>query len=85
MVPGYNGIGPGWYFAALLARFGTVALLCGYVVRDVLRPGQDVVRADGEDDPAGGVLAGAPDRFVLRPGRAAPAGITAVSLRPDGP
>jgi len=25
-----------------------------------------VVRRGGEDDPAGGVLAGAPDRFVLR-------------------
>jgi hypothetical protein len=43
-----------------------VALLCGYVVRDILRPDKDVVRAEGEDDPAGGVLAGAPDRFVLR-------------------
>ena len=85
VIPGYNGIGPGWYFAALLARFLTVALLCGYVVRDILRPEQDVVRADGADDPAGGVLAGVPDRFVLRPGRAAPARITAVSLRPDGP
>jgi len=84
VIPGYNGIGPGWYFAVLLARLGTVALLCGYVVRDVLRPAQDVVRADGEDDPAGGVLAGAPDRFVLRRGRAVAAGITAVSLRPDG-
>ncbi len=85
VIPGYNGIGPGWYFAALLARFLTVALLCGYVVRDVLRPEQDVVRADGADDPAGGVLAGAPDQFVLRPGRAAPARIIAVSPRPDGP
>jgi hypothetical protein len=27
-----------------------------------------VVRADGLDDPAGGVLSGAPDRFVLRLG-----------------
>ena len=66
VIPGYNGLSTGWYFASLLARFLTVALLCGYVVRDVLRPGRDIVRADGEDDPAGGVLAGAPDRFVLR-------------------
>jgi hypothetical protein len=36
------------------------------VVVDILRPARDVVRAAGEDDPAGGVLAGAPDRFVLR-------------------
>jgi uncharacterized membrane protein len=72
VIPGYNGLSTGWYFASLLARFLTVALLCGYVVRDVLRPGRDIVRADGEDDPAGGVLAGAPDRFVLRMRRDAP-------------
>ena len=64
--PADGGIGPGLYFAALLARFATVALLCVLVTRDILRPEADVVRAGGEDDPAGGVLAGAPDRFVLR-------------------
>ncbi len=85
MITGYNGISSGWYFAALLARFLTVALLCGYVVRDVLRPGQDVVRADGADDPAGGVLAGAPDRFVLHLRRTAPAGTAVVSPQPDAP
>ena len=61
-----GGIGNGLYFAALLARFGTVALLCVLVVRDILRPEADVVRADGVDDPAGGVLDGTADRFVLR-------------------
>jgi uncharacterized membrane protein len=64
--PTDGGIGPGLYFVALLARFGTVALLCGLVVADILRPETDVVRAAGEDDPAGGLLAGAPDQFVLR-------------------
>jgi uncharacterized membrane protein len=82
VIPGYNGISSGWYFAALLARFLTVALLCAYVVRDILRPDQDVVRRDGEDDPAGGVLAGTPDRFVLRLRRAAPAAEAMVSPRP---
>jgi uncharacterized membrane protein len=61
-----GGIGNGLYFVALLARFITVTLLCALVIRDVLRPEADVVRAGGEDDPAGGVLADAPDRFVLR-------------------
>jgi Glycosyltransferase family 87 len=61
-----GGIGTGLYFAALLARLGTIALLCALVVRDILRPEADVVRADGVDDPAGGVLDGAADRFVLR-------------------
>jgi uncharacterized membrane protein len=61
-----GGIGGGLYFAAVLARFATVALLCALVVKDILRPGADVVRADGEDDPAGGVLAGTPDSVTLR-------------------
>jgi uncharacterized membrane protein len=95
--PGYNGISSGWYFASLLARFLTVALLCGYVVRDILRPGRDIVRSEGGDDPAGGVLDGAADRIVLRLGLRRPAagsaggaagaagGAGAVMPRPDAP
>jgi uncharacterized membrane protein len=79
VIPGYNGISSGWYFAALLARLLAVALLAGYVVRDILRPGGDVVRAGGEDDPAGGVLSGAPDRFVLRLRRSPPPGTNVLS------
>ena len=60
-----GAISSAMYFAALLARFGTVLLLCVLVVRECLNPGRDVVRADGTDDPAGGVLAGAPDRLSL--------------------
>jgi len=71
-----GGISTGVYFAALLARFGAVLLLCGLVVRDILRPDADLVRAAGEDDPAGGVLADAPDRFVLRRPRPAPQPVT---------
>jgi len=63
-----GAIGTGPYFAALLARFLTVLLLCVLVVRDILRPDGDVVRAGGMDDPAGGVLSGAPDRYRLRLG-----------------
>ena len=66
VIPGYNGISTGWYFAALLARFLTVALLSAYVVRDILQPERDVVRAEGSDDPAGGVLDHAPDVYRLR-------------------
>ena len=65
-VTGYAGISTGWYFAALLARFLSVALLAAYVVRDILYPERDVVRARGHDDPAGGVLDGAGDQFRLR-------------------
>jgi hypothetical protein len=32
-----------------------------------VRPDGDVVRADGSDDPAGGVLDGAADRFDREP------------------
>jgi hypothetical protein len=36
------------------------------VVRDILSPERDKVRAHGHDDPAGGVLDGAGDKFRLR-------------------
>ncbi len=64
--PAPGGIGTGLYFAALLARFAAVLLLCALVVRDILRPERDIVRAGGQDDdPAGGVLDGAADHLVL--------------------
>jgi len=78
---GFHGIGQGWYFTALLARFAATALLAGLVVRDILRPGADAVRADGTDDPAGGVLDAAADVFVLRRSSFRPSLLTA---RPDG-
>ena len=65
-VTGYQGISTGWYFATLLARFLAVGLLAAYVVRDILNPERDVVRALGHDDPAGGVLDHAGDQFRLR-------------------
>ncbi len=65
---GYQGLSPGWYFTALAARFLTVGLLAAYVVKDILYSERDVVRAHGLDDPAGGVLDQAPDRFRIRLG-----------------
>jgi uncharacterized membrane protein len=65
VVGGPGGIGQDLYFTALLARFLTVALLCALVVKDILRPATDIVRTSGDDDPAGGVLSGAPDRRLL--------------------
>jgi uncharacterized membrane protein len=69
--PGYQGISTGWYFTFLLARCLTVGLLAAYVVRDILYPERDVVRARGHDDPAGGLLDQAPDRFRIRLGQSA--------------
>jgi uncharacterized membrane protein len=63
--PGYAGVSPGWYFGILLARFLAVGLLAAVIVIDILRPERDLVRVSGQDDPAGGVLDGAPDRLVL--------------------
>jgi uncharacterized membrane protein len=65
-VTGYQGISTGWYFAILAARFLALGLLAAYVVRDILDPERDVVRALGQDDPAGGVLDHAEDLFRLR-------------------
>ena len=59
-----QGIGIAWFFGAVLLRDALLLVLCAFVVRDVLRPEHDVVRAGGVDDPAGGVLDGAPDRFA---------------------
>ena len=77
---GYTGIGTGWYFVILAARLLSVALLASTVVQDIWQPERDRVRASGlSDDPAGGVLDGAPDRLVLgwrRAGRPAGAAVS---------
>jgi uncharacterized membrane protein len=57
-----QGIDIGWFFAAVLLRDALLVAYAALVVRDVLRPELDVVRAADVDDPAGGVLDGAPDR-----------------------
>jgi uncharacterized membrane protein len=64
-----GGISAGVYFAALLARFAAVVILVALVVRDVWRPEFDLVRAAGDDDPAGGFLDNAPDVVSLAASR----------------
>jgi hypothetical protein len=63
-----SGVGYAWLAAAVIVRDLTLVWLSALVVRDILRPDRDPVRAVGEDDPAGGVLDGAADR----PGWSAP-------------
>ncbi len=54
----------GYQLAVALHLLGTL-YLCALVVRDIYMPERDVVRRAGDDDPAGGVLDGAEDIFVL--------------------
>jgi len=57
-----QGLPIDWFFTAVVIRDVVLVTLMAMVVREVLRPDHDVVRRDGTDDPAGGVLDGAPDR-----------------------
>ncbi len=57
-----EGIDNGWFFAAIWIRNILLVVFASYVVRDILHPDRDPVRRDGADDPAGGVLDGAPDK-----------------------
>ncbi|MBO0840967.1 MAG: DUF2029 domain-containing protein [Sciscionella sp.] len=61
-----RGLPPQWFYGFVIVRDLAVLGLCALIVREVYQPWRDKVRALGEDDPAGGVLADAPDRRVLR-------------------
>ncbi len=61
-----EGIDVWWFLAAVGLRDAALLVFAGFVVRDVLRPELDMVRQDGVDDPAGGVLDGAGDRRRIR-------------------
>lgn len=68
-LPAWALVSPEWVFvAASAARLGTVVALVIAVVRDILRPDRDPVRAvhDGAD-PDAGPLAVGPDRPPIRP------------------
>jgi uncharacterized membrane protein len=54
------------YWLAVLTRLAVQGYLVIMVVRDVLNPAADPVRAHGADDPGGGVLDGAEDASWLR-------------------
>ncbi|MDQ2722760.1 MAG: glycosyltransferase 87 family protein [Actinomycetota bacterium] len=74
-----KGLPEQYFTGAVVLRDLAVLALCALVVREVWRPGEDLVRAGGfDDDPAGGVLDGAVDAPPswlpgwLRPTRAIP-------------
>ena len=66
------------FFTAVIVRDLALVLVMGLVVHDILRPRADVVRVAGVDDPAGGVLDGAPDRWGA-PSDGRPAGAAALA------
>jgi uncharacterized membrane protein len=58
-----RGLRKEWYALAVFIHIAGTAYLAWQVLRDIREPWRDPVRADGiDDDPAGGVLDGAPDR-----------------------
>jgi len=61
-----HGIGVWWFLTAVILRDLALVGYAALVVRDILRPQHDVVRATGEDDPAGGVLTDPDRRPVAR-------------------
>jgi uncharacterized membrane protein len=64
------------YAVLILVQVASTLWICGVVVRDVLRPECDPVRADGVDDPTGGPCEGRADRpgmpWLTRGARPAP-------------
>ncbi|NHC16579.1 hypothetical protein G9H71_22610, partial [Motilibacter sp. E257] len=64
-----RALGDKAYIWTIAAHVAGTLWLAGVVVRDILRPVDDPVRADGvDDDPGGGPFDGAPDVFALGPG-----------------
>jgi uncharacterized membrane protein len=58
----------GVFVLASILRLATVAILCGFVVHDILHPEQDVVRNTYHEDPDAGLLAdpaGRPGRLPM--------------------
>ena len=60
-----NGVSSSWFFAAVSIRDVLLLVIAAFVVRDIVDPSRDVVRQSEGDDPAGGVLDGAPDAGYL--------------------
>ena len=65
------GLDHRWFFVAVWLRNFVLFYMAGAIIRHMWRPDLDPVRRTGDDDPAGGVLDGAPDRAEALPGVAA--------------
>ncbi len=64
-----KGLPYGWYSVAIVIHLALTTWFAAMIVRDIRRPWHDPVRTDGDpdhrDDPGGGVLDFAPDRWTL--------------------
>ncbi|MFC9550182.1 glycosyltransferase family 87 protein [Rhodococcus sp. NPDC056960] len=56
-----KGLPEQWFTAAVVVRDVAVVVICALIIRQIYRPGEDLVRYGFVDDPAGGVLDQAPD------------------------
>ncbi|WP_158716451.1 glycosyltransferase family 87 protein [Blastococcus sp. Marseille-P5729] len=74
-----SGVDYEWVALFVMLRSAFVIAMMVLVVRDILFPEHDRVRAVGQDDPSGGEFDHAPDRFVL------PIGRRGAAPRPPGP
>ena len=77
-----KGLPAGWYAFAIVLRIAATLFFSERIIRDALLPERDPVRTDGfeadQDDPGGGVLDGAGDKWSLRkPADSAPQTVTA--------
>ncbi|WP_042573548.1 glycosyltransferase family 87 protein [Rhodococcus sp. MEB064] len=58
-----KGLPEQYFTTTVVFRDLAVVALCVLIVRQIYRPVDDLVRSSGDDDPAGGVLDGAPDSY----------------------
>jgi uncharacterized membrane protein len=61
----HKGLPESWFLGTVVVRDLAVIGLCVLIIREIYQPAKDLVRLTGDDDPAGGFLDGAEDRFVL--------------------
>jgi uncharacterized membrane protein len=65
----HKGLPIEWFLGTVVIRDVVVIALCALVVYEIYHPERDLVRKFGDDDPAGGVLDGADDKFLLKRNR----------------
>ncbi len=59
-----KGLPEQWFTGTVILRDLAVLGLCALIVHQILQPGDDLVRRDFVDDPAGGILDRAPDPLL---------------------